>query len=43
LAHKSVFVGVEFAFPYHLDADELAKEKDRLGLKQVLINAFPGE
>jgi hydroxypyruvate isomerase len=42
LAGRAGFKAVEFAFPYDFDKEELAKEKETLGLKQVLINTDPG-
>ena len=42
LASKAGFRAVEFAFPYDFDKEDLAKEKQKLGLEQILINVFPG-
>ena len=42
LANSAGFKAVEFAFPYDFGKDELAQEKEKLGLEQILINAYPG-
>ena len=42
LASSAGFKAVELAFPYDFSKEDLAQEKDKLGLEQILINAYPG-
>ena len=43
LAKKSGFYGVEVAFPYDIDIEKIVEVKEKYNLKQILLNAFPGE
>ena len=43
LAKNSGFQGVEVAFPYDIEIEKLAEVKESCNLKQILLNAFPGE
>ena len=42
-AKNAGFKGVEIAFPYDIDKNKLRDAKEKSGLKQILVNAFPGE
>lgn len=42
-AREAGFRGVECAFPYDLDLDELVAVKENAEVEQVLINAPPGK
>ena len=42
LAKSAGFKGVEVAFPYDADKNELAEAKKQSGLQQVLLNGYPG-
>ena len=37
------FRGVEVAFPYDIDIEKIVEVKERCKMKQILLNAFPGE
>lgn len=43
LAKLAGFKAVECAFPYEHSPQEVAEAKTKAGLKQILINAYPGE
>lgn len=43
LARDAGFVGVEYLFPYAWPAEDIKKELDEHGLKQVLFNLPPGD
>ena len=43
LAKNAGFKGVEAAFPYDIDKDALAETKEKSGLEQILLNAYPGK
>ena len=43
LAKNAGFKGVEAAFPYDIDKNDLAEIKEKCGLEQVLLNAYPGK
>ena len=43
LAKESGFYGVEVAFPYDIDIEKIVEVKEKHNLKQILLNAFPGE
>lgn len=43
LAKKCGFSAVECAFPYDFPVNEVQKVKEKAGVEQILINAYPGK
>ena len=43
MAKDYAFRGVEVAFPYDIDIEKIVEVKERCKMKQILLNAFPGE
>ena len=43
LAKDAGFKAVEVAFPYDISKELLGEAKERIGLKQVLLNTSPGK